>query len=180
MFTFVEIINMTTFETTVIGLLAVVFLAMAWMIAEFTGMKNEIREHTGVKNDMLKLQLQAYERLTVLAERISLQHLIRQIPTHDLTAREMQKALIDTIKNEAEYNNSQQVYVSAEAWRAISNLKEQNIYIINQISAVLPSQATGLDLNKQIIDYLLANKNASLHGIVLDALNFEAKKILAS
>lgn len=180
MFTFVEIINMTTFETTVIGLLAVVFLAMAWMIAEFTGMKSEIREHTGVKNDMLKLQLQAYERLTVLAERISLQYLVTKIPTNDLTARDMQKALIDTIKNEAEYNNSQQVYVSAEAWRAISNLKEQNIYIINQLTTVLPPQATALDLNKQIIEYLLANEKASLHAIVLDALNFEAKKVLAS
>lgn len=180
MFTFVEINGMTTFETTVIGLLAVVFLAMAWMIAEFTGMKNEIRDRTGINNETLKLQLQAYERLTVLAERISLQNLISRIPAGTLSARDMHRALIETIKNESEYNNSQQIYVTAESWRAVSNLKEQNIYIINQLAAMLPAEATALDLNKQIVEYLLSNEKASLHSIVIDALNFEAKKVLTA
>ena len=180
MFTFVEINGMTTFETTLIGLLAVVFLAMAWMIAEFTGMKNEIRERAGINNETLKLQLQAYERLTVLSERIALQNLLTRVPAAGLSAREMQRALIETIKNECEYNSSQQVYVSAEAWRAVSNLKEQNIYIINQIATLLPPQASALDLNKQIVDYLLSNEKSSLHSIVLEALNFEAKKVLTA
>lgn len=180
MFTFVEINGMTTFETTVIGLLAVVFLAMAWMIAEFTGMKNELRERAGINNETLKLQLQAYERLTVLAERISLQSLISRIPNGELSARDLQRSLVETIKNEAEYNNSQQIYVTPEAWRAVGNLKEQNIYIINQLAALLPPQANALDLKKQIADYLLSNEKASLHAIVLEALNYEAKKVLTA
>ncbi|HEV8079163.1 MAG TPA: hypothetical protein VGP43_00510, partial [Chitinophagaceae bacterium] len=79
---------------------------------------------------------------------------------------------------EYEYNISQQVYVSPEAWRVVNNLKEQNIYIVNQLSATLPNQATAMDLNKQIIDYLMSNPKSSLHTIVLEALNFEAKKIM--
>ena len=178
MFTFGQINAMSTFETTVIGLLAVVFLSMAWMIAEFTGMKNEIRERAGINNESLKMQLQAYERLAVLAERISLQNLIGRVASSGLSARQLQQSLIENIKIECEYNASQQVYVSAEAWRAINNLKEQNIYIINQLSALLPQQATGMDLNKQIIDYMLSNEKSTLHSIVLEALNFEAKKLL--
>ena len=178
MFTFEQINGMTTFETTVIGLLAVVFLSMAWMIAEFTGMKNEIRERTGINNETLKLQLQAYERLTVLADRISLQSLVTRIANAGLSARQLQLELIDSIRSECEFNVSQQVYVSADAWRAINNLKEQNIYIINQLSALLSPQATALDLNKRIMEYLLSNENASLHSIVLEALSFEAKKLM--
>ena len=90
----------------------------------------------------------------------------------------MQSSLIDSIKQEYEYNISQQIYVSPEVWRAINNLKEQNIYIVNQLASTLPSQASGMDLNKHIIDYLINNSNASLHSIVLEAINFEAKKIM--
>ena len=178
MFTFEEINWMTTFETTVIGLLSVVFLCMAWMITEFTGMKNEIRERTGINNEALKLQLQAYERLILLAERISLQNLVLRIPTAGLTARVLQLELIDNIRTEFDFNISQQVYVSIDSWRAINNLKEQNIYIINQLAAALPAEATSLDLNKRIMDYLLSNDKATLDSIVLEAINFEAKKLL--
>jgi hypothetical protein len=90
----------------------------------------------------------------------------------------MQMTLIDSIKQEYEYNMSQQIYVSPEVWRAVNNLKEQNIYIINQLAATLPAQASGMDLNKHIIDYLINNSNASLHNIVLEAINYEAKKIM--
>ena len=179
MFTFVgKIKSMSTFETIAVVLLAVILLALVWLITEFSGMKASIKERTGINNETIKLRLQAYERLTLLAERIALQNLISKIPHAGVTAKQMQHALVDAIKTEYEYNISQQVYVSPEAWRAVHNLKEQNIYIVNQLTTTLPFQASAMDLNKQIIDYLMSNPKASLHIIVLEALNFEAKKIM--
>jgi hypothetical protein len=169
---------MTVFETIVIVLLVVIFLSTIWLITEFNSLKTDIRDRTGINNETIKLQLQAYERLTLLSERISLPNLIGRVPNAGLSSRQMQGALIEAIKQEYEYNLSQQVYVSPEAWRAVNNLKEQNIYIINQLATTLPLQASGMDLNKQIIDYLMNNTRASLHNIVLEALNFEAKKIM--
>lgn len=169
---------MTTFETIVIILLAVIFLATIWLITEFTSMKSSIKEKTGINNETIKMRLQAYERLTLLAERIALQNLIARTPNAGLSARQMQTSLVEAIKSEYEYNISQQVYVSPDAWRAVNNLKEQNIYIINQLGSTLPFQASAMDLNKQIIDYLMSNARASLHNVVLEALNFEAKKIM--
>jgi len=169
---------MSTFETIVIILLGIMFLGLIWMVTEFNSLKTSIKEKTGVNNDILKLRLQAYERLTLLGERIALQNLIARLPNAGLSARQMQVSIVDAIKSEYEYNISQQVYVSADAWRAITNLKEQNIYIVNQLATTLPFQASGMDLNKQIIDYLINNPKAALHTIVLEALNFEAKKIM--
>lgn len=169
---------MSTFETIAIVLLGVEILALVWLITEFSGMKTSIKERTGINNETIKLRLQAYERLTLLTERIALQNLISRIPNAGVSAKQMQGALVEAIKTEYEYNISQQVYVSPEAWRAIHNLKEQNIYIVNQLTATLPFQASAMDLNKQIIDYLIGNPKASLHTIVLEALNFEAKKIM--
>jgi hypothetical protein len=169
---------MSTFETIVIILLGVVFLAIIWMITEFTSIKKEIRERTVVSPETVKLRLQAYERLTLLAERISLQNLLSRIPNAGLTSRQMQSSLIEAIRQEYDYNISQQVYVSPEVWRAVNNLKEQNIYVVNELASTMPFQASAMDLNKQIIDFLIHNPKASLHNIVLEALNFEAKKIM--
>ncbi len=173
-----KIKSMSTFETVAVVLLGVIVLAVVWLITEFSDMKNSIRERTGINNETIKLRLQAYERLALVAERIALQNLISRIPNAGVSAKQMQAALVDAIKTEYEYNISQQVYVSPEAWRAVHNLKEQNIYIVNQLASTLPFQATAMDLNKQIIDYLMNNPKASLHTIVLEALNFEAKKIM--
>ena len=169
---------MSTFETIVVILLGVIFLAVIWMITDFSALKKDIKEKTVTNPEALKLRLQAYERITLLAERISLQNLLSRIPNAGLSSRQMQSSLIDAIKQEYDYNVSQQVYVSPELWRAVNNLKEQNIYVVNQLAATMPFQASAMDLNKQIIDFLITNPKASLHNIVLEALNFEAKKIM--
>jgi hypothetical protein len=169
---------MTTFEIIVMILLGIVFLGEIWMVSEFSSLRKEIREKTVTNSDTLKLRLQAYERLTLLAERISLQNLLSRIPNAGLSSRQMQSSLIEAIRQEYEYNLSQQVYVSPEVWRAVNNLKEQNIYVVNQLASAMPYQASAMDLNKQIVDFLIHNPKASLHTIVLEALNFEAKKIM--
>ena len=169
---------MSTFETVIILVVGVMFLAIIWIITELQDVKKLPETKNTFNNETLKLRLQAYERLTMLAERIALQNLITRVSNAGLSAKQMQGALVEAIKSEYDYNASQQVYISAEAWRAINNLKEQNIYIINQLGATLPPQASGMDLNKQIIEYLMSNPKASLHTMVLEALNFEAKKIM--
>ncbi|CAN5380727.1 hypothetical protein BH20BAC1_BH20BAC1_25590 [soil metagenome] len=169
---------MSTFETLIVILMGVNFLATIWMITEFTTLKKDVQEKTGIDPETLKLRLHAYERLTLLAERISLQNLLSRTPNAGLSSRQMQVSLIEAIRQEYDYNISQQVYVSPEVWKAINNLKEQNIYVVNQLASSLPFKASGMDLNKQIVDFLINNPKASLHNVVLDALNFEAKKIM--
>ena len=169
---------MSTFETIVIILLGVLFLAIIWMITDFSTLRKEIKERTVTNAETLKLRFQAYERLTLLAERISLQNLLSRIPYAGLSSRQMQSSLVDAIRQEYDYNVSQQVYVSPELWRAVKDLKEQKIYVVNQLASTMPFQASAMDLNKQIIDFLITNPKASLHNIVLEALNFEAKKIM--
>jgi hypothetical protein len=130
------------------------------------------------KYDATPLQLQAYERLVVLAERIALPSLVSRLNHPQASAREMQALLLDNIRQEYEYNASQQVYVSNAAWDAVRNLKDQNMLIINQIANILPPESKGSDLNKQILEVVIAQQEKALHTIVLDALNYEAKKLM--
>ena len=124
------------------------------------------------------LQLQAYERLVLLCERISLPSLISRVSQPGLSAREMQMFLIESIKQEYEYNISQQVYVSTIAWDAVRNLRDQNMLIINQIASILPADAKASDLNKQLLEVLMNQQDHVLHSIVLETLNFEAKQLM--
>ena len=124
------------------------------------------------------LQLQAYERLVLLCERIALPNLITRLSQPGLTAREMQVYLIETIKQEYEYNATQQIYVSETAWEAIRNLRDQNMLMINSIAKALPAEAAAIDLNKRLIEGLMQEENAALHTFVANTLNAQAKKIM--
>lgn len=125
-----------------------------------------------------QLQLQAYERLILLTDRIALTNLVSRVNQPGLSAREMQQLLVQSIKQEYEYNVTQQIYVTAESWEAVRNLRDQNILIVNQIGSFLPAEATGQDLNRSILEMLMQSPKASLHNVVAEVLSFEAKKLM--
>src|SRR5215216_2272545 len=138
------------------------------------------KEQSGTENNFVTrpLQLQAYERLVLLCERISLPSLISRVSQPGLSAREMQLFLLETIKQEYEYNVSQQIYVSIVAWDAVRNLRDQSMLIINQIANVLPPDAKASDLNRQLLEVIMNHQEKALHTVVLETLNYEARQLL--
>lgn len=74
--------------------------------------------------------IQAYERLIILMERIDLHKLaVRVTPISDLK-QDYATFLIQNIEQEYDFNISQQLYVSEEAWALIATAKQT---IIQQI-----------------------------------------------
>lgn len=126
----------------------------------------------------MQLQLQAYERLVVLVDRIALPNLISRVGQSDISARDMQMILTRSIREEFDYNISQQIFVSPDAWNSVKNLKEQNLLTINQLANILPPNASGLDLNKQLLQYLMSDRKGTLHEVVSEVLSYEAKKLI--
>ncbi|HVF96397.1 MAG TPA: hypothetical protein VM871_03705 [Flavisolibacter sp.] len=124
------------------------------------------------------LQLQAYERLVILCERISLPNLISRTNNPNLSVREMQFMLVENIKQEFEYNASQQIYVSQAAWDSVRNLRDQTLLIINSIARTLSADATAHDLNKGLLEAIINQDNTALHTFTLNTLNDEAKKVM--
>ncbi|MBC7849721.1 MAG: hypothetical protein H7Y31_08295 [Chitinophagaceae bacterium] len=126
----------------------------------------------------IQVQLQAYERLLLLAERISLPNVINRLNQNDASVREMQAIYTQNIRQEFDHNIAQQIYVSNEAWEAIRNLKDQNLLIVNQVASFMPPEATGSDLSKSILEMMINTPKASLHGVVAEVLTYEAKKLI--
>jgi len=162
--------------------LIISIVALVISILTFIALNAKIKEKPEAKKEdsgSKQLQLQAYERLVLLTERLALPNLIGRVTQTDLSASEMRILLVESMKQEFEYNTSQQVYVSPAAWDAIRNLKEQNTMVVNQVAAALPPTATGQDLKKILIDVTMRQDKEALHSIVLEALNYEAKRLLS-
>lgn len=170
--------NMNTLES--IGLLAVVITLVIYIGFWLYDKRNTGKMNLPTMTDpsIRSLQLTAYERLVILADRISLVNLLTRVPSGELTVPQYQKLLTETIRQEFDYNISQQLYVATPIWEAISNLKEQNIYIIHQVAQSFPSNTNGSALSMRILEMLQQDPNVSLHPIVLDAIHFEAKKLI--
>jgi hypothetical protein len=165
-------------ETTVSLVIAIIALIIS--IMAYFSKNSGTEQPKPASNDISvkPLQLQAYERLVILTERIALPNLISRLNQYGLTAREMQILLIETIKQEFEYNSSQQIYVSEPAWDAVRNLRDQNMLMINTIAKTLAPEATAGDLNRQLIETMMQEEREALHTYAANTLNAEAKKIM--
>ena len=148
--------------------------AVAYLIKEVLSLKSYLKN---ANPENKKLQLLAYERLAVFADRAGLKNMISSADAHGESAAIMHGVLIQNIKSEFDYNVSQQIYVSKEIWNAVTKLKDQNVYIINQLAAMLPPQANSLDLSKRILEYSLTQQQ-ELNQLVLDAIQHEAKEVM--
>lgn len=160
-----------------IGILIMTLITVGFFIMEFNKLRVRFNGGKPVNNELVKLKLQALERFTLFAERASLKNLVSRTPVTGLRVVDLQLVLLETLKSEYEYNVTQQIYIDQKLWQAIGNLKDQNTYIINQIAAMLPTDANGIELSKRILEYASTN-DADLSGIVLNALQYEAKILL--
>jgi hypothetical protein len=169
---------MTNNDLVLYGGILVVAVVVILYVVSWIKEKKSLEKAEPASPNTLNLKLGAYERLVMLAERIALPSLISRVPAGDLNVRQLQSVLIDQVKTEFDYNLSQQIYVAPQAWQAISNLKEQNIFIINKVAETLAPEDRGVELSKRIIELVNADPNVSLHPVVVEALTFEAKKLL--
>jgi len=166
--------TLTTLLITTIVLLSLAFVGFIFSQKN----KNKADEGETIDSNTRALKLQAYERLTLLVDRIALPNLISRVNQGGVSAREMQIILTSNIREEFDYNITQQIYVSPDAWNAVKNLKEQNMLAVNQLASALPPNATGLDLNKLLLEFLMGDKKGQLHEVVSEVLSYEAKKLL--
>ena len=151
---------------------------IGYLLVEINNLKKRINSIPVNNNtEGNKLKLQAIERLSLYTERCGLHNLVARTEISGLSAAELHQVLIETIKAEYEYNLSQQIYINTEVWNAVNKMKDQNIYVINHIAANLPPGASALDLSKLIIEYS-NTPNADMYKLVLEALQYEAQKIL--
>ena len=106
------------------------------------------------KKELLPLRLQAYERLTLLMERIHpAQILLRNTPVNN-DKKEYENFITNQIQQEFEHNLSQQIYVSGEYWSIIQTAKNATIQLI-RLAAQNEKVQTAADLREFVVSSLV-------------------------
>jgi hypothetical protein len=140
---------------------AVVLYAAYLMVKAFISKEIELKKleiRTRSIETILPNRLQAYERMCLFLERVSPPNMLMRLNNPGYSAREFHKFLLDEVRNEYNHNVSQQIYMSEEVWSMVKNAKEDLTILINEASADLPSEATGLDLSRKIFELTLEKK----------------------
>lgn len=146
--TFLEILKYTL-PALIVFLTAYLLLNSA---LEHITKKVEQERRFGFQKDTLPLRLQAYERLIIFLERNQLDALAMRLLDNELSVRQYQSILIESIQSEFDHNLSQQIYVAEQAWIAVRFVKDDTIRMMNMITASLPPDATSKDLAKKLIE----------------------------
>ena len=60
--------------------------------------------------------------------------------------------LLKAIRDEFEYNLSQQIYVSEEAWRLVVTAKSATVSIVNKHAGRIDPTLPGVELSKKILE----------------------------
>ena len=142
------------------------------------GKKSKKVSESTINKETQSLKLQAYERLTLLADRIALPNLISRLPQEGLAGADYQLLLLRNIRDEFDYNITQQIYVTPESWQAVKKLKEKNMLIINQIAQTMPPGSSALDLSRSLLNFCMQDEKGNLHDLVSAALSYEASKLM--
>lgn len=126
--TLLEIVRYTIPSLTVFGTIYYLLNKMTKDNLQIEAMKN--RASVKERNDALKIQ--AYERLILLCERIDPMNLYLRLNTGDITAKQMQEAMLVAIQQEYDHNLTQQLYVSSQLWSILTLAKDQMSSIVSQ------------------------------------------------
>lgn len=160
----------------------IVLIATSTIVRKFLVNETERKRLSIFQQGMdttLRLRLQAYERLALYMERIHPRTLVPRMYETGMTTRDLQAALIQSIKMEYEHNLSQQIYVSAQVWKTVQSVKEQEMAMINQVAGLLNPEGSAKELHQKMIDFIISNENDLPSEVALEVINNEAKLVLS-
>ena len=140
-------------STIVAILLTVVVLIFGFWIIQHAQFRNEEKKRQfELKRESQKavspIRLRAYERLALLLERTTPEHMLLELRTKEPEALgtwsvgQLQQYLLQTIRLEFDHNQSQQIYVSDEVWSMVMQARDQLAAFVIAVATQLPPDAT--------------------------------------
>lgn len=139
----------------------IVFLVLNKMLKAEDARRNfELRKIAA--KEITPAKLRAFERMVLFLERIEPEAILTRSNITNLSPLQLQKYIIQQIKQEWDHNLSQQLYIKNETWTLIWNAKESLIQLTNICAAEVTLDSTALEYAEHIIEtYSKAPKKPS-------------------
>lgn len=134
---------------------AIVFIGVYFILQNFLESEHRKMDFK-YRNDNKKLitpiKLQAYERMVTYLERINLSNLVMRVYKNGMDAKQLQIAMLNTIRNEYDHNISQQLYITNSTWKMVRSAREETVKVINSCADQLKADASGVELSQFILE----------------------------
>ena len=138
---------------------ALLVLITAWILLRslMNNDQDKRRQELILQNSrtVVPIKLQAYERIILFLERMSLESMLVRISTPGITASQLHSGLLTGVRSEFEHNLSQQIYMSPQAWEVVRTARSNTIKLINSEYEKMPEDASGMDFSKQLLSAIM-------------------------
>ncbi len=179
----VALVLILKMNTELIFLIALIVVSATILLIIRNFMINEQNKRTSElrmvkKEKTLLMQLQAYERLLVLLERLRPEKLIsRNLGSTSKSKTAFQKKLLQNINQEFEHNFSQQLYISSQAWQLVQSAKEDLLKCIHVSASEFKEEVSALEYGNSIIKNF-ANQEKNTLKLSIEYIKQEARQLL--
>ncbi|MCK0156710.1 hypothetical protein MWU65_05935 [Cellulophaga sp. F20128] len=126
--------------------------------------------HKDIQKNTLPIRLQAYERMALFLERISIPSLVVRVAPIGTDKDAYENLLIKNIEKEFDHNLSQQIYITDDCWNIIKTAKSATIQMIRKASM---SHADSSDKLREVI----LNETMDKQSPSTTALSYVKKEI---
>lgn len=139
----------------VLGLLlatfAFVFIMSKSVFAQFEKQRKQELD-IKISKQIVPVKLQAYERLTLLLERITPESMVLRNDYSSLSVKQYQLVLLKAVKEEFDHNLSQQIYVSVKAWNLMLAARQSIIQLITETAGRFENGGKTVEFVTDLID----------------------------
>ena len=126
----------------------------------------------------LPLRLQAYERLLLLCERISIPNLVGRLRTEGSSSSDLRMAMLMAIKQEFEHNVTQQIYVSESLWKILLMTRDNTANTVDIVAQKLDKNATSEAFIGEMSTFLTEQSSVDSIGMAQSAIRQEAASLI--
>lgn len=179
---------MSFMQTALLIILVVAVLIFGFWLIQYSQFRNEEKKRQfELKRESQKaispIRLRAYERLALLLERTTPEHLIMELRAKEpeamssWTIGQMQQYLLQAIRAEFDHNQSQQIYVSDEVWSHLIHARDEMAAFVVGIASKMPKDATTMDYAKTLLT-AYAENGTTPNEVAMEELKNEAKTLM--
>ncbi len=126
----------------------------------------------------LSLRLQAYERLLLLCERISIPNLVGRLRTEGASASDLRMAMLMAINQEFEHNVTQQIYVSEKLWKIMLMARDNTANSLDIVATKLDKSATAEAFIGSMSAFLNEQNGSDSIAMAQNAVRQEAASLI--
>lgn len=116
---------------------------------------------------LASLRITAYERITIMLERITPQSLVMRHNQSTINAAMLQMELIKSIREEFDHNVSLQIYVSKECWEKVRRAKEETTELIKVAFTRVRPESPAIELSREILKLEATVTNSAIREALL-------------